>query len=237
MVIHKDFWKGRKVLITGHTGFKGSWLCLWLNSMGANVYGIGLSPLTEHSIYKYARIADIVESNILDIRDFKKTQELFDQINPDIVFHMAAQPLVRYSYSNPIETYETNILGTVNILEASRNCESLKAIVNITSDKCYENLEIERGYKEHEPMGGHDPYSSSKACAELVSAAYRLSFLKEEGIAMATARAGNVIGGGDWAKDRLIPDVLHALEASEDVQIRNPDAVRHWQHVIEPLSG
>ena len=237
MVIHKDFWKGRKVLITGHTGFKGSWLCLWLNSMGANVYGIGLSPLTEHSIYKYARIADIVESNILDIRDFKKTQELFDQINPDIVFHMAAQPLVRYSYSNPIETYETNILGTVNILEASRNCESLKAIVNITSDKCYENLEIERGYKEHEPMGGHDPYSSSKACAELVSAAYRLSFLKEEGIAMATARAGNVIGGGDWAKDRLIPDVLHALEASEDVQIRNPDAVRPWQHVLEPLSG
>ena len=237
MVIHKDFWKGRKVLITGHTGFKGSWLCLWLNSMGANVYGIGLSPLTDHSIYKYARIADIVDSNISDIRNFDKIKELFDQINPEIVFHMAAQPLVRHSYSNPIETYETNILGTVNILEASRNCESLKAIVNITSDKCYENLEIERGYKENEPMGGHDPYSSSKACAELVSAAYRLSFLKKEGKSMATARAGNVIGGGDWAKDRLIPDVLNALEASEDIQIRNPDAVRPWQHVLEPLSG
>tara|TARA_S200000501_G_scaffold85996_1_gene78782 strand:+ start:12254 stop:13330 length:1077 start_codon:yes stop_codon:yes gene_type:complete len=237
MVINRDFWKGRKVLITGHTGFKGSWLSLWLNSMGANVHGIGLSPTSKHSIFKYARIASLVNSNICDIRDLNKVKQLLNDLNPEIIFHMAAQPLVRYSYLNPIETYETNILGTVNILEASRNCKSLKAIVNITSDKCYENLEIDKGYKEDEPMGGHDPYSSSKACAELVSAAYRLSFLENDGIAMATARAGNVIGGGDWAQDRLIPDVIHAFEISENVQIRNPDAIRPWQHVLEPLSG
>ena len=237
MVIHKEFWNRKRVLVTGHTGFKGGWLSLWLNSMGASVHGIGLSPCTENSIFKHARIAEVTDSHICDIRDFPKVKKLLNDLNPEIIFHMAAQPLVRHSYINPIETYETNVLGTVNILEASRDCKSLKAIVNITSDKCYENLEIDRGYNENEAMGGHDPYSSSKACAELVSAAYRLSFLENEGIAMATARAGNVIGGGDWANDRLIPDALYALELSKDVQIRNPDAIRPWQHVLEPLSG
>ncbi len=235
--MNSEFWRGRRVLVTGHTGFKGSWLSLWLQSLGANLQGIALPPPTDPALFDFARVAEGMEHNIADIRDFALMRKLLDDFKPEVIFHMAAQPLVRQSYQNPIETYETNVMGTVNLLEASRHCGSVKAVVNITSDKCYENLGIVRGYRENERLGGHDPYSSSKACAELVSAAYRLSFLTNDGIAMATARAGNVIGGGDWACDRLVPDTLRALEMSQSVQIRNPNAVRPWQHVLEPLSG
>ena len=228
-------YKNKTVLVSGHTGFKGSWLCLWLQKMGATVVGYSLEAPTSPSHI------DLLNLNIIsiigDIGDLDKLNNVFQQYKPDIVFHLAAQSLVRPSYKNPIETYETNVMGTVNLLEASRHCGSVKVVVNITSDKCYENLETDRGYRENDRMGGHDPYSSSKACAELVSAAYRLSFLTNDDIAMATARAGNVIGGGDWACDRLVPDTLRALEKRQSVQVRNPNAVRPWQHVLEPLSG
>lgn len=231
------FWLGKRVLVTGHTGFKGSWLSLWLQSMGAVIRGIALDPPTEPALFKVARVADRMDHRIADIRDFAALQVLMDEFQPEIVIHMAAQPLVRLSYQQPVETYATNVMGTVHVLEAARHAGSVRAIVNITTDKCYENREWVWGYREDEPMGGHDPYSNSKGCAELVSSAYRKSFLKEAGIAMATARAGNVIGGGDWAADRLVPDILRALEKRESVLIRNPHAIRPWQHVLEPLSG
>ena len=231
------FWRGKRVLLTGHTGFKGSWLSLWLQSMGAVIRGVALEPPTEPALFKVAQVADGMEHRIADIRDYAAIQSLVQEFQPEIVIHMAAQPLVRLSYQQPIETYATNVMGTVHVLEAARHVGSVRAIVNITTDKCYANREWVWGYREDEPMGGHDPYSNSKGCAELVSSAYRSSFLKDAGIAMATARAGNVIGGGDWAADRLVPDILRALEVREPVLIRNPHATRPWQHVLEPLSG
>jgi CDP-glucose 4,6-dehydratase len=232
-----DFWRGKRVLMTGHTGFKGSWLSLWLQSIGANLRGIALEPPTEPALFAVARVAEGMEHHIVDIRDFAAVKAQMAEFQPEIVIHMAAQPLVRLSYGEPVETYATNVMGTVHVLEAARHAGSVKAIVNVTTDKCYENREWVWGYREDEPMGGHDPYSSSKGCAELISLAYRKSFLQEAGIAVATARAGNVIGGGDWALDRLVPDVLRALETHEQVQIRSPHAIRPWQHVLEPLSG
>ncbi|WP_058936442.1 CDP-glucose 4,6-dehydratase [Roseateles depolymerans] len=232
-----DFWQGKRVLLTGHTGFKGSWLSLWLQSMGAVVRGLALPAPTEPALFNVARVAEGMEHRIADIRDLAAVQREFNDFRPEILFHMAAQPLVRLSYLQPVETYATNVMGTVHVLEAARQVGTVKAIVNITTDKCYENREWVWGYREDEPMGGHDPYSNSKGCAELVSSAYRRSFLKDAHIAMATARAGNVIGGGDWALDRLLPDVLRALEQREPVLIRNPHAIRPWQHVLEPLSG
>ena len=241
-MVNSEFWQGKKVLLTGHTGFKGSWLSLWLQSMGAQVIGYALSPPTNPSLFDAADVAKDMISIIGDIRDLGKLQAVFHEHQPEIVIHMAAQPLVRYSYVNPVETYSTNVMGTVNVLEAVRHCSSVKAVVNITTDKCYENREWAWGYRENEPMGGYDPYSNSKGCAELVSAAYRSSFFnsdtyQDHGVALATARAGNVIGGGDWAEDRLIPDILGAFEKNKLVDIRNPSAIRPWQHVLEPLRG
>ena len=231
------FWKDKRVFLTGHTGFKGSWLSLWLQSLGATLRGLSLEPPTQPSLFNEAHVAEGMEHCIGDIRDFSIVKKQFEEFRPEIVIHMAAQPLVRLSYEQPIETYATNVMGTIHVLEAARHAGSVKAIVNITTDKCYENREWVWGYREYEPMGGHDPYSNSKGCAELVSSAFRRSFLKNSGIKLATARAGNVIGGGDWAKDRLVPDILRALQAGKPVLIRNPHAVRPWQHVLEPLSG
>ncbi len=235
-------YKGRKVLVTGHTGFKGSWLCLLLHKLGANVYGYALDPPTNPSLYLEASIDDIITSYIGDIRDYNFLNRVIQEVQPEIVFHMAAQPLVRESYKNPIETYSTNVMGTVHLLEACRQCKSLKAIVNVTTDKCYENREWHWGYRENEPMGGYDPYSNSKGCSELVTSAYRNSYFnpkdyKKHGVALASARAGNVIGGGDWANDRLIPDFIRAISKGEKVRIRSPYAIRPWQHVLEPLTG
>ena len=241
-MVNSEFWQGKKVLLTGHTGFKGSWLSLWLQSMGSKVVGYALNPPTNPSLFDAAEVAEGMTSIIGDIRDLEKLQAMFAEHQPEIVIHMAAQPLVRYSYVNPVETYSTNVMGTVNVLEAVRHCSSVKAVVNVTTDKCYENREWAWGYRENEPMGGFDPYSNSKGCAELVSAAYRSSFFNpdayaQHGVAIATARAGNVIGGGDWAEDRLIPDIMRAISECESVNIRNPCAIRPWQHVLEPLSG
>jgi CDP-glucose 4,6-dehydratase len=231
------FWQGKRVLLTGHTGFKGSWMCLWLQSMGAVVRGIALDPPTTPSLFNVAQVAQDMDHQVADIRDSESIKLLVACFQPEIVIHMAAQPLVRLSYQQPIETYATNVMGTLHVLEAARHVSSVRVIVNITTDKCYDNKEWEWGYREYEPMGGHDPYSSSKGCVELLSSAYRNSFLKDAGIALATARAGNVIGGGDWALDRLVPDVLKALHLQQPIQIRNPYAIRPWQHVLEPLSG
>jgi CDP-glucose 4,6-dehydratase len=231
------FWRGKRVLLTGHTGFKGSWLSLWLQSMGSTLRGVALMPPTSPALFDVARVAEGMEHRIADIRDFAAVKAQMNEFQPEIVIHMAAQPLVRESYLQPIDTYAINVMGTVHVLEAARHTGSVRAIVNITTDKCYENGEWVWGYREDEAMGGYDPYSSSKGCAELVSSAYRRSFLKDASIAMATARAGNVIGGGDWAADRLIPDILRALQDRKAVLIRNPQAVRPWQHVLEPLSG
>jgi CDP-glucose 4,6-dehydratase len=236
-MISQNFWKGKRVFLTGHTGFKGSWTALWLHSLGAIVKGYALSPPTDPSLFNEAKIDSIIDSKIGDIRDQDTLYECMTTFNPDILIHMAAQPLVRYSYDAPIETYEVNVIGTAKVLEVARSCANLKAIVNITTDKCYENDERSEGYKESDPMGGHDPYSSSKGCAELVASAYRRSFLQDQGIGLASVRAGNVIGGGDWANDRLIPDILRSFEKNESVVIRNPKAARPWQHVLEPLSG
>jgi CDP-glucose 4,6-dehydratase len=236
--VDTNFWKGKKVYLTGHTGFKGSWLSLWLQNMGAIVKGYSLDVNTEPALFIEANVAAGMESEIGDIRDLEQITKSMVSFNPDILIHMAAQPLVRLSYKEPIDTYTTNVIGTVNVLEVARKCINLKAIVAVTSDKCYENKEREQGYIESEPMGGHDPYSSSKGCAELVTSAYRRSFFNSENSAsLASARAGNVIGGGDWAEDRLIPDILRAFEKSEPVVIRNPLSTRPWQHVLEPLSG
>jgi CDP-glucose 4,6-dehydratase len=236
-VIDQKFWQGKRVFLTGHTGFKGSWLSLWLHSLGAQVKGYALNPPTSPSLFKEAKVGLIIDSKIGDIRDQETLHESMTTFNPDVLIHMAAQPLVRYSYNAPIETYEVNVIGTAKVLEVARSCSNLNAIVNITTDKCYENDERSQGYKEDDPMGGHDPYSSSKGCAELITSAYRRSFLKDQGISLASVRAGNVIGGGDWADDRLIPDILRSFEKDEPVVIRNPKATRPWQHVLEPLSG
>jgi CDP-glucose 4,6-dehydratase len=232
------FWNGKRVFLTGHTGFKGSWLALWLQGMGARVGGFALAPATQPALFEVARVADGMESQIGDIRDLETLRASMTAFDPEIVIHMAAQPLVRESYRDPVGTYATNVMGTVHVLEVARALPQLRAIVCVTTDKCYENREWVWGYRENEPMGGHDPYSNSKGCAELVSAAYRASFFnKPDAPALATARAGNVIGGGDWADDRLIPDILRAFDAGTPVPIRNPVSTRPWQHVLEPLGG
>ncbi len=236
--VNLAFWTGKKVFLTGHTGFKGSWISLWLQSMGAIVKGHSLNPPTTPSLYFEANVGDNMETQIGDIRNLDLLKKSMISFNPDILIHMAAQPLVRLSYLEPVDTYTTNVIGTVNVLESARYCKNLKAIVSVTTDKCYENREWDWGYRENEPMGGHDPYSNSKGCAELVTSAYRSSFFYSNDTAsIATGRAGNVIGGGDWAEDRLIPDILKAFENSKPVIVRNPLSTRPWQHVLEPLSG
>lgn len=238
MGVNAAFWSGRRVFLTGHTGFKGGWLSLWLQIMGAEVHGYSLAPPTEPNLFSVAQVGDrIASSTIADIRDRAEFARAMQAAQPEIVFHLAAQPLVRQSYVDPVETYATNVMGTVNLFEAVRVIPGVRAVVNITTDKCYENREWVWGYRENEPMGGYDPYSSSKACAELITSAYRRSFLGGAGVAVASARAGNVIGGGDWAADRLVPDILRAFEEGHPVQIRNPDSIRPWQHVLEPLNG
>lgn len=237
-----NFYRGKRVLVTGHTGFKGAWLSLWLHALGARVTGYALSPPTDPSLYDLCGIDKLVTSVIADIRDPASLAQALQSAAPEIIIHMAAQPLVRESYNNPVETYAINVMGTVNLLDAVRACKGVKAVVNVTTDKCYENRERLIGYRENEPLGGYDPYSSSKACSEIVTAAYRTSFFNPEkfdqhGVALATARAGNVIGGGDWAIDRLVPDCVRALLKGEKINVRNPLAVRPWQHVLEPLSG
>lgn len=232
-----EFWAGKRVLLTGHTGFKGSWLALCLQRAGAEVHGLALEPPTTPALFDVAGVGKGMDSRIGDIRDYGTVRKAFEAAKPEIVLHLAAQPLVRRSYLEPLATYATNVMGTAHVLEAARHVETVRAIVVISSDKCYENVGRIEGYDEDAPMGGHDPYSSSKGCTELVTSAYRKSFLAAAGMAVATARAGNVIGGGDWAEDRLIPDILRAIEKGEAAHIRNPHAVRPWQHVLEPLSG
>ncbi len=242
MQIKDNFWKNKKVLITGHTGFKGSWLCLWLNSLGADITGYALEPPTDPSLYKLCKINELVNSVISDIRDLSVLQSAIQSSEPEIIIHMAAQPLVRESYLNPTETYMTNVMGTVNLLNSIRNCNSVRVIINVTTDKCYDNKEWFWGYRENEPLGGYDPYSSSKACSEIVTSAFRNSFFNIKNydthrVAVASARAGNVIGGGDWADDRLIPDCIRSILDNKEIHIRNPNATRPWQHVLDPLSG
>jgi len=242
MGVNKAFWKNKRVLLTGHTGFKGSWMALWLQDMQAEVIGYALPAPTSPSLFEEAEVGKGMTSIIGDIRNLDQLRSVFAYHKPEIVIHMAAQPLVRYSYIAPVETYSTNVMGTVNVLEVVRATETVKAVVNVTSDKCYENREWPWGYRENEAMGGYDPYSNSKGCAELVTAAYRNSYFHPDnyhlhGVALASGRAGNVIGGGDWAEDRLIPDIIRAITKNQPVNIRNPHAIRPWQHVLEPLSG
>jgi CDP-glucose 4,6-dehydratase len=242
LAMNQKFWRGKRVFLTGHTGFKGSWLSLWLQSLGAELTGYALNPSTNPSLFDVANVASGMKSVIGDVREFNSLKKAMQEANPEIVIHMAAQPLVRYSYLNPVETYAINVMGSVHLLEAVRNTKGIKAVINVTSDKCYDNREWVWGYRENEAMGGYDPYSNSKGCAELVTGAYRTSFFnpksyQEHGVAIASARAGNVIGGGDWACDRLIPDFIRAIVAGETVIIRSPNAIRPWQHVLEPLSG
>ena len=234
----EGFYRGKRVLVTGHTGFKGGWLALWLHEQGAEVAGLSLpAPADRPGIFRAAGVAEVVAHHVGDIRDAAIINAVFAAHQPEIVFHLAAQALVRSSYHDPVGTYATNVLGTAHVLEAARRCEATRAIVNVTTDKCYENHEKRGGYREEDRLGGFDPYSSSKACSELVTAAYRDSFFKSRGVGLATARAGNVIGGGDWCDDRLVPDFLRALMREEPIRIRRPTAVRPWQFVLEPLSG
>jgi CDP-glucose 4,6-dehydratase len=236
------FWRKKRVFLTGHTGFKGSWLSLWLQDLGAELTGYALPPPTQPSLFEEGQVAKGMRSIIGDVRDYEKLSAAICSARPEVVIHMAAQPLVRYSYAHPVETYATNVMGTVHLLEAVRSYGGAQAIVNVTTDKCYSNREWVWGYREDESLGGHDPYSSSKGCSELVSSAYRTSYFSlasdpRNATALATARAGNVIGGGDWAKDRLIPDLIEAFSLGKPLEIRNPHAIRPWQHVLEPLRG
>jgi CDP-glucose 4,6-dehydratase len=239
MAIASEFWRGRRVLLTGHTGFKGSWLSIWLRSLGAELTGFSVDVPTEPSLYALARLGDTIEWIQADVRDYDSVRAAVARIRPEVVIHMAAQSLVRRSFVDPRETYETNVMGTVNVLEAVRSAGDVRVVINVTSDKCYENREWEWGYREDEAMGGHDPYSNSKGCAELVTSAYRRSFFHsgQDVTRLASVRAGNVIGGGDWGEDRLVPDVMRAVLAGETLRVRNPTAVRPWQHVLNPLSG
>lgn len=242
MAVNHAFWRGKRVFLTGHTGFKGGWLSLWLERLGADVTGYALDPPTEPNLFDVAGVSRGMHSIIGDIRIGEDLAKAVREARPEIVFHLAAQPLVRYSYQAPVETYSTNVLGTVHLLEAVRQCRDVRAVVIVTSDKCYDNKEWIWGYRENDPMGGYDPYSSSKGCAELVTSAYRTSYFHpdkygEHGVAIASGRAGNVIGGGDWAQDRLVPDILRAIAEGHPAVIRNPNAFRPWQHVLEPLSG
>ena len=241
-MIKRSFWKNKKVFITGHTGFKGSWLCLWLYILGAEVTGYALHPPTVPNLFELCKVEGMVKSVIADVRDGGALSKEILAVNPEIIIHMAAQPLVRESYQNPLETYAINVMGTANLYEAVRKCRSVKSVINVTSDKCYQNNEWVWGYRETEPMGGYDPYSTSKACSELITSSYRDAFFNPEDynthrVALASVRAGNVIGGGDWAQDRLIPDCLKSLLQGEKIIMRNPQAIRPWQHVLEPLSG
>ncbi len=254
--VQAKFWCGKRVLLTGHTGFKGSWMSLWLQSMGAQVHGLALEPSTAPALFHEARVVDAMAGSVIgDIRGFDIVLDAMRQARPDVVIHMAAQPLVRYSYAAPVETYATNVMGTVHVLEAARQVGTARAIVNVTTDKCYENSDdplpgstgqprgsstpsgFSKAFDESDPMGGYDPYSSSKGCSELVTSAYRRSYFQHGGIALASARAGNVIGGGDWSADRLVPDILRSFEQRQPVLIRHPAAVRPWQHVLEPLGA
>ena len=240
--INAKFWRHKKVLITGHTGFKGSWLSLWLQKLEANLVGYALASPTQPNLFALAQVASGMKSITGDIRDFDNLNQTIKEHKPEIIFHLAAQPLVQYSYQNPIETYATNVMGTVHLFEAARNCDSVKVIVNITSDKCYENREWDWGYRENDAMGGYDPYSNSKGCAELVTNAYRNSFFNPEhyhqhGKALASARSGNIIGGGDWGKNRLITDLISAFSRNETVYLRHPEATRPWQYILDSLSG
>lgn len=242
--IFNDFYKGKRVLVTGHTGFKGSWLSIWLHELGAEVVGVGLDPYSEKDNFVLSRIGNKIKADIrADIRDGNKMKEIFDEYQPEIVFHLAAQPLVRLSYDIPVETYEANVMGTIHIMEAIRAIKSVKVAVMITTDKCYDNCETLEGYVESDPFGGYDPYSSSKGACEVAIQSWRRSFFnpedygKKHAVSLASVRAGNVIGGGDWAKDRIIPDCIRALEAGRVIDIRSPKAVRPWEHVLEPLSG
>ncbi len=237
-----SFWRGKRVFLTGHTGFKGAWLAEWLQMLGAEVTGYALSPPTHPSLFELAKQQQRIQSIIADVCDLAALTAAVKKAKPDIIFHLAAQSLVRHSYEQPVETYQTNVMGTVNILEAMRICETAKVLVNVTTDKCYENKEWHWGYREVDPLGGYDPYSSSKGCAELVTAAYRQSYFNpadfaKHGKAVASARAGNVVGGGDWAKDRLVPDIITTLAQGKQPIIRFPHSIRPWQHVLEPLSG
>jgi len=236
-LIDSKFWQGKRVFLTGHSGFKGSWLSLLLSSLGAEVKGYALPPRNLPSLFNEVKIDSIIDSQFGDIRNLKTLHKSMTNFNPSVLIHMAAQPLVRYSYIEPIETFETNVIGTVNVLEAAQSCLNLKAIVNITSDKCYKNDGRSQGYSEEDALGGIDPYSCSKGCAELITTSYRKSFLQNQDIGLASARAGNVIGGGDWSSDRLIPDILRSFQKGEPAVIRNPKAIRPWQHVLDPLSG
>ncbi len=238
----KKFFKGKKVLITGHTGFKGAWLSLLLNNLGAQVFGYALNPPTIPNLYDLIHADKFIHSCIADIRDFERLKRFIKETQPEIIIHLAAQSLVKASYKDPRFTYETNVLGTVNLFEAARNTESIKVILNVTTDKCYENKEWAQGYREDDVLGGHDPYSSSKACSELITASYRKAFFNtgekgKNGIAVATARSGNIIGGGDWSPDRLIPDFIRSMQAQEDVVIRNPGSTRPWQFILDSLFG
>lgn len=242
--IFNNFYKGKRVLVTGHTGFKGSWLSIWLHELGAEVVGVALDPYSDKDNYVLSGIGSKLKADIrADIRDGEKMKQIFAEYQPEIVFHLAAQPLVRLSYDIPVETYEANVMGTIHVMEAIRATESVKVGVMITTDKCYENKEQIWGYREDEPMGGYDPYSSSKGAAEIAINSWRRSFFnpadygKKHHVSLASVRAGNVIGGGDWALDRIIPDCIRALEADKTIEIRSPKAIRPWQHVLEPLSG
>jgi CDP-glucose 4,6-dehydratase len=238
MSVDADFWRRRRVLLTGHTGFKGAWLALWLQALGAHVTGFSLGVPTHPSLYELARVSEEIDSIEGDVRDFSALDSALDSARPEVVIHMAAQSLVRRSFSEPRLTYEVNVMGTVNLLDAVRRRDGVRVVINVTSDKCYENREWEWAYRECEPMGGHDPYSSSKGCAELLTNAFRRSFYGHDGgPRLASARAGNVIGGGDWGEDRLVPDLMRGALEGRAIRVRNPDSVRPWQHVLNPLSG
>lgn len=238
MEMNREFWHKKRVFLTGHTGFKGSWLSLWMADMGAEVHGFALEPDTEVNLYTSIELNKFIErSTLCDIRDLDAVTLAMNIARPEIVIHMAAQPLVRNSYADPVKTYEVNVMGTINLLEAIRKTKSVKAVVNVTTDKCYDNCDWVWPYRENDKLGGYDPYSNSKACSELVTSAYRSSFMDSAGVHIASARAGNVIGGGDWSADRIVPDFLRAINEGRILTIRSPKAVRPWQHVLEPLSG